>query len=248
MDENKTTTLQVWQTIQSIAPVAQASRMFGVTIEQAAIVMLTGYELGLGLAAAFKFIHVIDGKPSLSPQGALALIQKSKELDGLKITDGPDYCECWMKRKSGFEYIARFTMDDANRAGLVKDKSGWSKYPSNMLRWRAIGYCADIVFPDITGGLDAPEELGAAVDQSGEPIKSNFEISKPPTVARQQEEKDNAPDIAGLIAMFPIERVLAANSGVLPGTQAQVETIVSRLAEEDRIAALKSDSPTAVEP
>lgn len=184
-------TLTTWQTIQSIAPVATASRMFGVTEQQAAMVMLKGYELGLGLTAAFEFIHVIDGKPSISPKGALALIHDSNRLAGLKIEDilddkdKPYSCKVWMKRRNGFEYTAIYTMDDAKQAGLVKLKSGWDKYPANMLRWRAVGYCADVVFPDVIGGLLRPEEFGAAVDVSGEPIEGEVvTVSQPqPTTA-----------------------------------------------------------------
>ena len=180
--------LQVWQTIQAIAPVAQASRMFGVTEEQAAIVMLKGYELGLGLAAAFEFIHVIQGKPGVSPKGALALIHQSNQLAGLKIEDierdGKPYaCKAWMKRTNGFEYSSQFTMDDAERAQLVKKDSGWDKYPANMLRWRAIGYVADVVFPDVIGGMYRPEELGATVDAEGEPIEAQFTVMEPPVAS-----------------------------------------------------------------
>lgn len=169
--------MSTWQMIQSVAPVAVASRMFGVTEQQAMIVMLKGYELGLGLTAAFEFIHVIDGKPSVSPKGALALIHDSNRLAGLKIEDiregdKPHSCRVWMKRKNGFEYTTTYTMDDAKQAGLVKSKSGWEKYPANMLRWRAVGYCADVVFPDVIGGLLRPEELGATVDGLGEPIEA----------------------------------------------------------------------------
>ena len=66
----RTPDLSVWEMIRSVAPVALASRLFGVANEdQAAAIMLKGYEMGLGLSASFEFIHVIDGKPSISPKG-----------------------------------------------------------------------------------------------------------------------------------------------------------------------------------
>ena len=191
-----------WATIKAIAPVAQASRMFGVTIEQAAIVMLKGHELGLGLAGAFEFIHVIDGKPSISPKGALALIQRSGELVGLEIhdlTDGkgtPTRCKVTMKRKNGFSYTVEYSMTDAQRAGVVKDKSAWEKYPANMLRWRAVGYCADVVFPDVLGGLMRPEELGAEVDAEGQPIEApawHMVEEKPQPASQPQSAKIETP-------------------------------------------------------
>lgn len=172
------TTLDTWKLIQSIAPTSLQSRLFGVaTQEQAAMIMLKGHELGLGLAASFEFIDVIQGKPGVNPKGALALIHQSRQLAGLKIDDinddkgKPFACKVWMKRKNGFEYTVTFTMDDAKKAGLIKPEGGWDKYPANMLRWRAVGYCADVVFPDVIGGMLRPEELGATINADGHIIE-----------------------------------------------------------------------------
>jgi hypothetical protein len=61
-----------------------------------------------------------------------------------------------------------FTIDDATKAGVNKDKSGWQKYPKNMLFARAMSngtrwHCADLfMFPVYT-----PEEMGADVDEEG---------------------------------------------------------------------------------
>jgi len=107
----------------------------------------------------------------------LAMIHQSGELASLEIKDltdskgNPTRCKVTMKRKNGFQYTVEFSMGDAQRAGIIRDKSCWEKYPANMLRWRAIGYCADVVFPDVIGGMYRPEELGADVDADGEPIK-----------------------------------------------------------------------------
>jgi hypothetical protein len=180
----KPITPEVWQMVQSIAPVTAASRMFGVTKEQAAVIMLTGYELGLGLISAFKFIHLINGKPSISPQGALALIHKSGLLESFEIVDEvdekgePTGCKITMKRKNGLEYTTRFTLEDAKRAGLL-GKDNWQNYPGNMSRWRTFGYCMDVLFPDVAGGMYRPEELGADVDEKGEPLLNNWQVEKP---------------------------------------------------------------------
>jgi len=249
---------ETWQVIQSVAPVAQASRMFKVTQEQAAIVMLKGYELGLGIASAFEYIHVIEQKPSISPKGALALIHRSGKLAGLEIDDisdnsKPTACKVTMKRKNGFEYSVTFTMDDAERAGVVKDKSGWSKYPANMLRWRAVGYCADVVFPDVVGGLYRPEELGADVDASGEPLEE-WEVIEDDTSegAESNVAKEDAPDVEGtpeshegapqqatkettlqtiLDAGFSAEQIMVANEGRIPGTSEECAAVLAKLEE-----------------
>lgn len=167
----QTLTPQVWQMISQIAPAMHASHLFGVNSkDQAAAIMLKGYELGLTLTAAFEFINIIQGKPSLTPRGHLALILQNPELDKIEVTDEKDACTVKMVRLNGFSYTARFTLEDANRAGLIKADSGWAKYPANMLRWRAIGYCADVVFPDVGAGMKRSDELGAEITAEGDVI------------------------------------------------------------------------------
>ncbi len=133
--------------------------------------MLKGHELGLSLAASFEFIQVINGVPSLAPRAALALLHQSRLVD-IAITDEPGRCIVTMKRRdTGFEYTSVFTMEDAARADLLKVDSGWHKYPANMLRWRAIGYCADVVAPDVLAGMKRADELGARIDREGNVVE-----------------------------------------------------------------------------
>jgi hypothetical protein len=210
--------------------------------------MLKGYELGLGHATAFEFIHVIQGKPSVSPKGALALIHQSSRLAGMKIEDidkdgKPFACKVWMKRSNGFEYSIQFTMDDAARAGLVKGDSGWEKYPANMLRWRAIGYVADIVFPDVIGGMGRPEELGATVDADGEPlaIEGTFTpVASQPIATRPIPPVSDIPTTAiELVQLgFDAAAILAAAAEVtgieaLPQTPEDVAKVYAKLTTVD---------------
>jgi hypothetical protein len=161
-----------WEMIGSIAPAMHASRLFGVASpEQAMAIMVRGYELGLSLTAAFEFIHVIDSKPTLSPRGALALIHQSGLLAGIEIQNDDDGCTVTMQRTSGFAFSTRFGLEDARRAGLVKAGSGWEKYPQQMAQWRAIGFCADVVFPDVLAGMKRSDEFGAEIDAAGDVVE-----------------------------------------------------------------------------
>lgn len=242
------TNIQVWQMIMSIAPVVTASRMFGVTEQQAAIVMLKGHELGLGLAAAFEFIDVIDGKPSIKPKGAIALIQQSGQLAGMKITESkddkgnPNACTVWMKRKNGFEFEVTYTMADAKRAQLTegsptaRGKRGygnWEKYPANMLRWRSVGYVADIVFPDICGGMLRPEELGAQVNMLGEPLFRQ-DYNEPQSLSEQSQEIIHGTKIIDLEAKLAEEACQAEKVQKPP----PVERPPSRVSEPEQAKAV----------
>lgn len=167
-------TPSLWTLIQSIAPAVHQSRLFGVaSAEQAQMIMLKGYELGLPLTAAFEVIQVIQGKPALTPRGALALIQQSGLLASMQIEEKPDACSVTMTRSNPrFTYACAFTIEDAKRAGLIRPDSAWQGYPANMLRWRAIGFCADVVFPDVLAGMKRADEFGAEVDAEGAIVES----------------------------------------------------------------------------
>ena len=237
----------IWETITAVAPVMKDSRLFGVSTEaQAAAIMAKGYELGLTLTAAFEFIHVIENKPSLSPRGALALVLQSGQAEHIKIEDlkdangQPFACRVSMKRRgSGFEYSIEFSMEDAKRAGLVKSGSGWEKYPASMLKWRAVGYCIDVVFSDVVGGMKRSDEFGANIDGGGNVIDATWApvtsapsaptgpvvLNTPPPVEAQR----SGPNLQDLVNRFGPERVMEANGGKIPATDDEVAAVYQAL-------------------
>lgn len=225
-----------WKVIESISPTVWKAGLFGVgSPEAAAAIMLKGHELGLGLTTSFEFIHIIEGKPTLSPKGALALIQDSPELEELEVKDiekgGKPYaCKVRMRRVTGFEYEVTFTLDDARRAGVVKGQSGWEKYPANMLRWRAIGFCADIVFPDVIGGMKRADEFGAEITPEGDVIDapewSVVEVIK----SDNHKAKSSLPD---LVKRYGADAIVEANDGRIPSTDEELEAAALALEAND---------------
>ena len=165
-------TLDILNVASHGGAIMHASRMFNTAnAEQAAAIMLKGYELGLPMTAAFDFIHNIQGKLSLSPAGALALIHASGQLKTLTFDEQPDSCTVVMTRSNGLSYTSKFTLAMAAAAGLTKQGGNWDKYPANMLRWRAIGYCADVLFGDILAGMKTADQFGANINEAGEVIE-----------------------------------------------------------------------------
>jgi hypothetical protein len=225
----RTDLANIWPTINEIAPVVYAARLFGVSSpEQGAAIMLKGHELGFGLTASFEFIHVINGRPGLSPRGALALILQSDVCAGIEISDNDDHCVVTMQRTNGFTYTTSFSMDDARRAALVKPDSGWTKYPANMLRWRAVGYCADVVFPDVIGGMKRIDELGADITPEGDLARpSPYQITTPPPAPSPPPPA--APTLDDLLATYSAEQILAVNHGQIPATSADITRVKAAL-------------------
>jgi hypothetical protein len=255
-------TPDIWRMITDIAPAMLESRLFGVkSKDAAAAIMLKGYELGLSLTASFEFIHVIQDRPSLSPRGTLALIQQSPNFAGMRIEDVKDEktgepvaCRVWMRRVNGFEYQAEYTIAEAEQAGLVKADSGWKKYPANMLRWRAVGYCADVVFPDVIGGMKRSDELGADITPEGDVWKSPIVVDAPrpavsmvkdePAVLPQKNAVEEIPDygytLQKLLETVPDADVLAASNDAVPSPD-QVNAVVHKLVLAGKITLEKKD-------
>lgn len=150
--------------IQLLAPSFHACRWYGLTSpEQAVVVMTKAVELGIPYTAAFDFFDVIEGRPTLKPVGALALIHRSQLVELVEIDSQADACTVTMRRRdTGFTHTVRFTIQDAQAAGLIKldkDGSAWKRYAQDMLRNRAIGRCARIVAPDVLAGLYLTTDL-----------------------------------------------------------------------------------------
>ena len=53
--------------------------------------------------------------------------------------------------------VSTYTMDDAKRAGLVKDGGNWAKHPKRMLKARAKGFAIKDGFADILKGIGVAE-------------------------------------------------------------------------------------------
>lgn len=218
----------IWRMITDIAPAMYKSRFFGVnTPEQAQAIMLKGYELGLSITASFEFVQVIQNKPSLTPRGAMALLLSNalvKDVQIKRLVDSKGLFtgyECTMTRLTGFTYTSKFTLDDANRAGLIKPDSGWVKYPENMCLWRAIGFTADVVFPDVTAGMTtlmkAPEMYGVSLTESGDVIEATATPAPDP--------------LKELVTQYGAEAVMIANNGRIPSTSEEIEAVHNKLAE-----------------
>lgn len=149
---------------------------------QAVTIAWKGHELGIPPLQAFSSITVIKGKPCLSAELMLALIYQ--RVKGAKITfrtpPEKQHLECVveMQRPGGELQPFRFSLDDAKRAGLVVAGSAWEKYPSAMLRARAVSAGARAVFPDAIMGCYTPEELG------GEVVDAEFSIDPSPVPNR----------------------------------------------------------------
>lgn len=144
------------------------------------IKMLKGVEVGLEPIASMDLIHIIQGKPTLSPQGMLALIWGSGLMESLNIVDDGKACKVTMKRTGVPAHTEIFSVNDADKMGL-SGRDGWQKQGAVMRKWRAVSACARIVFPDIIQGMYIPEEIAPELpfDTDGEIVETEIEAPPP---------------------------------------------------------------------
>lgn len=178
---------QTWQTIGQMAELFYRSGMLPPAIKsaQAAVFAIQkGRELGVPPTAALTSIQVIQGRPTCSAELMLALVQRDYGANAMRIT-ATDNTRCTITYRHpdvAETQTYSWTIEDANRAGLVTGNPAWNKYPAAMLRARCISAVARMAFPLSILGMYTPEEMGAAVAvrDDGEIVVTEFAAEPTP--------------------------------------------------------------------
>ena len=122
-----------------------------------------GYEIGLAPMQALQNIAVINGKPSVYGDAAMALVLASPVCEGIEEsiedegTPNP-VAVCIARRKGRNPVRSTFSVEDAKRAGLWGKQGPWTAYPKRMLAMRARGFAIRDCFADVLKGLITAEE------------------------------------------------------------------------------------------
>lgn len=135
-----------------------------------------GYEMGMAPMQALQNIAVINGKPSMYGDSAMALVQASPVCEDIEEyfenegTPNP-VAVCVAKRKGRTPVIFKFSVEDAKRAGLWGKTGPWQAYPKRMMQMRARGFALRDAFPDVLRGLITAEEAhDYPVDEKSAPV------------------------------------------------------------------------------
>jgi hypothetical protein len=133
--------------------------------EAVLVAIQLGAELGLTPMAALQNTAVINGRPAIYGDAALALVRASgllesfneeevgeagKDSFGIKVT---------ATRRDGSKGSETFTIGDAKAAKLWGKSGPWTDYPRRMLKFRARGFVLRDVFGDVLKGLRTAEEV-----------------------------------------------------------------------------------------
>lgn len=120
---------------------------------------------------------------------------------------------------SGEEHSETFTLEDAAAAGLVQIKEGkpfarsqkgeklpWESWTKRMLMWRAAGFCADFICPEVRMGFAIEGEMDNVPDDRPTLAQVAAERGDKPTVVPPAPDVDDA-EIAEAVAELAREHV-----------------------------------------
>lgn len=155
--------------IETMAKAITKSGLFGIkSPEQAVALMLVAQSEGRHPASVASEFDIIQGRPALKSQAALARFQAA----GGKIqwtSRGPSKCSAKFAHAQGGELEITWTMERANAAGLT-GKATWRQYPDQMLSARVVAEGVRAVFPACLNGVYLAEEVQ---DFDSKPTKVN---------------------------------------------------------------------------
>lgn len=175
--------------VAGLAPSSYEGRTQDETVSKIMIGVMKGAEVGLPPITALSTIAIINNRPTIWGDGAVALCQArgvvtkvETHYEGAEaisdkepsISDFPDgYTAVYRIWRKGQEtpYIGRFSVRDARRAhlwGNIK-KQPWMMYPTRMLMNRARAFALRDGFADCLSGLFIREEVE---DLPAEPARS----------------------------------------------------------------------------
>lgn len=136
------------------------------------VAMQIGAEIGLSPMASVQNIAVINGKPSIYGDAALAVVRASGQLEvfeewseGERKTPGWTFF-CKIKRKGFKEVIGKYTWAQALDAGLDKahPDTPWRKWTDRMMQFKARNFPLRDLFSDYLKGIRTAEENVDAID------------------------------------------------------------------------------------
>jgi len=126
--------------------------------ENIVVAIQWGYEVGLNPIQALRNISIINGRPSIWGDAAIALVRASGLLEYCNESVENGVAKCTVKRKGEPEQTRTFSELEAKRAGLLNKQGPWSQYPQRMLQMRARGFALRDVFADVLNGIITAEE------------------------------------------------------------------------------------------
>lgn len=155
---------------------------------QAALIMLTGRELGMQPMRALRSLQVVKGKVVESADSQLSRFKADGGRAEFKKLDETG-AVLWLKHPNGDEHTETWTAADSQRAGLAGGMHG--KFPKALYRSRAItAGLKSLGWEGGVGAYDPDEARAFTVDDSEHredsgPVKTTTRVKYTPDTTRK---------------------------------------------------------------
>lgn len=209
---------ELWKFSSMIAGSDLAPKQYIGKPANVAVAIEMGMELGLRPMQALQNIAVVNGRPSIYGDAALALVKTSGLCRAHReVFDGEPYqdtfrCIVTTQRVGEEPHVEEFSVGDAKRAELWGKQGPWKQYPRRMLQMRARGFALRNVYPDVLMGTLTSEE-------AGDVIETTATHAAPPTDSQRDAEQpaSKAAGLAQRLAAAKGPREAMPEGGPMPG-------------------------------
>jgi hypothetical protein len=170
-----------WVNVRTMADAIQVAELIGKSNSypkiknagQALAIMMTGAEMGFGVAASLAGIHIIEGNPVIGAHLKAASIRSSGRYD-YEVTTEPGR----EREYSSVEFYAILSNKTRKLLGTIvevldqvapslRKKPNWLNHPDDMLFATAINKGFRRYTPDLTGGVSSYDEDEIANEPTG---------------------------------------------------------------------------------
>lgn len=172
--------------LERMATAMAKSNLFGKSPDQMIALMLIAQAEGIHPAMAAQEYDIIQGRPALKSQSALARFQAAGGRVNWTRRDN-QACEAEFSHPQGGTVSVSWTMERAKQMGL-DGKDNWRKQPGIMLQWRCVAEGVRACYPACLNRLYLVEEVMDFEPAPAAPAMRNVTEPQPAPVDAERVE------------------------------------------------------------
>lgn len=149
-------------------------------LNTAVMLIVTCKQYGLPITALSEVMEV-NGKVGFWGRTKLGIVLKSGVCEYIIPTEQTDKkCTVETQRKGWPKPVSiTYTLEQAEKAGLLARSDAWKKHPSDMLYWRAVSRIISQVYPDVIQGFATVEDEEERPMQQVEAVAMPEQVEMP---------------------------------------------------------------------